>query len=44
MKWRTHERRGSEQNLQQWSRLTQNGHKFESVLWRMEVTVNVMRE
>ena len=29
------------QKLQQWSRLMQNGQKFESVLWRMEVTVNV---
>ena len=26
---------------QQWSRQMQNGQKFEFVLWRMEVTVNV---
>ena len=36
MKWRTHEGQGSQQDLQQWSRLMQNGQKFESVLWRME--------
>ena len=41
MKWRTHEGQGSQQNLQQWSRLMQNGQKFESVLWRMEFTVYV---
>ena len=40
MKWRTHEGQGSQQNLQQWSRLTQNGQKVESVLWRVEFTVN----
>ena len=27
--------------LQQWPRLIENGQKFEFVLWRMEVTVNV---
>ena len=35
MKWRTYEGQGLQQNLQQWSRLMQNGQKFESVLWRM---------
>ena len=28
MKWRTHEGQGAEQNLQQRSRLMQNGQKF----------------
>ena len=41
MKWRTHKGQESKQNLQQWSGLMQNGQKFESVLWRMKVTVNV---
>ena len=35
MKWRTHVGQGPSQNLQQWSRLMQNGQKFGSVLWRM---------
>ena len=34
VKWRNYEGQRSAQDLQQWSRLTQNGQKFESVLWQ----------
>ena len=44
MKWRTHKGKGYQKDLQQWSRLMQNGQKFESVLWLMEVTVHVYTE
>ena len=44
MMWRSHEGpregQGPQQSSQQWSRPMQNGQKFESVLWRMEVNVN----